>query len=798
MDDNPGITDTNPYVYASKRKYNGGDTGKWEPFRDATLWTGMDPTLKKACVLSVGNDNEPVGIDSENNHVRDGYKSISFDTGWLELRDLEGNLKRIDTLYLNNIEFFNVTNGVNGQVTKVNNASVSIKVDNGTLTVTPSWGYVSDHLYYSCILKLTFTPNNGNNFITFSNRVSLNLTAKNSDGYYGSATLTLTPETSKYIVKELLENVALVRKSNKDATDYNPSLLSSAVYINGNKGLDTMKNIVVGVQFDDDPQHTIDVALGYYVNLATGGDNTRFKYRPVNANGDGHGNALTYSTEGNDISFYFDENGNRLSNQNNAVLEVRFYNSCKHKDHDEYSCYFNVYLNNLNYVITDNLRSRVGYNSEANSWSNNYENYITDESYIAVVYPGKDGLKGDKGDDGQDAFFLTAVYDEGSGNWATWFDNIRNGVSGYSWIPGELGQKWTVYIGTNILTDTPVTLEQPTMTPALKYLWKTSRAVTYNGNTPSYGTWSVPVLASQTGPKGEDGKTVVTYQYLNGKVIRMSNWIDNQLEYSNGETAVDGVYYLDVVKYISGSTTSYYKCISDVTYTSSNKPANPTDSTHWEVFTPQSDAWFETMLANSAYIENLTSKQVVITDNNNIVAGMTSGTITGTELENEVTPGNVRIWAGSTTNGDLTTAPFTVNNTGAVKASNINLAGGSITGTLEIGQSGKIRTDAQYGATHATLLLDADHINISTTSSEHGSSNRWTNIEESLITVHNDRIYTGLNVNDTMSISSSSIIYEDENENQYSAVFSSNYNRIAVLSSLPANPDPNTIYFITS
>jgi hypothetical protein len=28
VDDNPGITDTNPYVYASKRKYKGGDTGK--------------------------------------------------------------------------------------------------------------------------------------------------------------------------------------------------------------------------------------------------------------------------------------------------------------------------------------------------------------------------------------------------------------------------------------------------------------------------------------------------------------------------------------------------------------------------------------------------------------------------------------------------------------------------------------------------------------------------------------------------------------------------------------------------
>lgn len=60
------------------------------------------------------------------------------------------------------------------------------------------------------------------------------------------------------------------------------------------------------------------------------------------------------------------------------------------------------------------------------------DNIILDEANVHIIYPGKNGGKGDKGDTVQDAYFLTAVYDEGAGNWATWFDNIRNGVSGYS------------------------------------------------------------------------------------------------------------------------------------------------------------------------------------------------------------------------------------------------------------------------------------------------------------------------------------------------------------------------------
>lgn len=269
--------------------------------------------------------------------------------------------------------------------------------------------------------------------------------------------------------------------------------------------------------------------------------------------------------------------------------------------------------------------------------------------------------------------------------------------------------------------------------------------IIYNGSTGPVGPQGPQGQEGPQGPQGEPGKTVVTHQYLDGKVVRMSNWTDNQLEYSNGETAVDGVYYLDVVKYASGSTTSYYKCISDVTYTNSNKPSDPsTDSTHWEVFIPQSDAWFETMLANSAYIENLTSKQVVITDsNNNIVAGMTSSDDAAdeTSLDNV---DNVIIWAGTpeSDSTDINAAPFTVTETGAVKASNINIAGGTISGNLTAtatnttatfnGTSLEITDTEPVSASHTNnriLISNADGIkNISTSTGNSGDTTTTTNL----------------------------------------------------------------------
>ena len=74
---------------------------------------------------------------------------------------------------------------------------------------------------------------------------------------------------------------------------------------------------------------------------------------------------------------------------------------------------------------------------------------------------------------------------------------------------------------------------------------------------------------------------------------------------------------------------------------------------------------------------NVPHKGDTITDDNRIVAGMTSSkTLEHSKLDSTINKGNVRIWAGEMQNsGDLTSAPFTVTSTGELKSTKANITG---------------------------------------------------------------------------------------------------------------------------
>lgn len=150
------------------------------------------------------------------------------------------------------------------------------------------------------------------------------------------------------------------------------------------------------------------------------------------------------------------------------------------------------------------------------------------------------------------------------------------------------------------------------------------------------------------------------------------------------------------------------------------------------------------LVTNSAFINNLTAHQVVIIDTDkNIVAGMTSSDDAAdeTNLDNV---DNVIIWAGTPESGstDINAAPFTVTETGAVKASNINIAGGTISGNLTAtatnttatfnGTSLEITDTEPASASHANnriLISNADGIkNISTSTGNFGDTVTTTNL----------------------------------------------------------------------
>jgi hypothetical protein len=186
----------------------------------------------------------------------------------------------------------------------------------------------------------------------------------------------------------------------------------------------------------------------------------------------------------------------------------------------------------------------------------------------------------------------------------------------------------------------------------------------------------VPVrMDGQDGAEGQQGPS----QSLDFEVIRLSHWRSNpDPAYNNGSVVQNGVRYIDIVSYNDAyGAWGYYRCTQPGT---TDRPVINADGEcgeGWSPFTNMGDAAFDVLLANSAYINSLTAKQVVVTNNsNNPVAGMVSGTYIPTELGNANNPDGIRIFAGALDNtGNLATAPFTVDSTGHVKANDAELKG---------------------------------------------------------------------------------------------------------------------------
>lgn len=191
----------------------------------------------------------------------------------------------------------------------------------------------------------------------------------------------------------------------------------------------------------------------------------------------------------------------------------------------------------------------------------------------------------------------------------------------------------------------------------------------------------IPVSSSgqkgDKGDKGDKGQDGSTGQSFKGSPLRiLGAWEKGKKYYDGKRDAEDGVFYQDVVLY----NNTYYACINTQTGDDDNWQKAPDISTYFKAFTISPDIIADLLIANKAFIKELSSQEVVIfDDNSNIVAGMTSGrAIQGSQLSSNTNKGDVRIWAGELENsGDLTSAPFTVTNTGVLTCQNSN--GNSIT-----------------------------------------------------------------------------------------------------------------------
>lgn len=182
------------------------------------------------------------------------------------------------------------------------------------------------------------------------------------------------------------------------------------------------------------------------------------------------------------------------------------------------------------------------------------------------------------------------------------------------------------------------------------------------------------ILRGEKGEKGDSGDSTV--QSISGTIMRISNY-DSSVTYSSGDVPdSNGICYKDVV-YYNGNYYSVKKGKSGG-FVSGELPTN---SDYWQVFVLSEDAFYNNLIAKNAFIEYLTAREIVVTDNNNNpVAGITHGdAVSGnSKLLDGIKRGNIRIWAGDpTANGvnNLNACPFYVTDAGLLHANNAEITG---------------------------------------------------------------------------------------------------------------------------
>lgn len=178
-------------------------------------------------------------------------------------------------------------------------------------------------------------------------------------------------------------------------------------------------------------------------------------------------------------------------------------------------------------------------------------------------------------------------------------------------------------------------------------------------------------LTSTTIPVSASGDTSIG-QAFNGSLLRIvGEWHAGTKYYDGKRDVNDGIFYQDVVIYKN----MYYVCVNTDSGEGDHWQTPPTTATYWSVFSLSPNVVTDLVIANKAFIKELSSNELVIFDDQKIVAGMTSSKAVDelSPLNGKVTnKGNVRMWAGKMqTSGDLTTAYTTIDSNGSIVMQNI-------------------------------------------------------------------------------------------------------------------------------
>lgn len=247
----------------------------------------------------------------------------------------------------------------------------------------------------------------------------------------------------------------------------------------------------------------------------------------------------------------------------------------------------------------------------------------------------------------------------------------------------------------------------------------------YNTNGAYLTSMSIPL--SSSGEKGDTGEGS-TGQTFKGSPLRIVGaWVSGKKYYDGKRDAENGIFYQDVVLYEN----MYYACVNTDSGESGNWVTTPDVATYFQKFAVTENFVTDKIIANQAYIKELSSEEVVIMDGDAIVAGMTSSKAidSKSDLNGKVTnKGDVRIWAGEISNADLTTAPFTVTSNGNLTAHTATLY--DATFYAENAQV-KITNERTITTGQAAVQFEDAGISISGNSEEYGDSKMFFGMQTS-------------------------------------------------------------------
>lgn len=200
---------------------------------------------------------------------------------------------------------------------------------------------------------------------------------------------------------------------------------------------------------------------------------------------------------------------------------------------------------------------------------------------------------------------------------------------------------------------------------------KSSAITIYAENKNGAYLTSMTIPVSSSGDKGDPGDGSIGQTFKGSPLRIVGAWASGKKYYDGKRDAENGIFYQDVVLYEN----MYYVCVNTDTGESDHWVMTPDVATYFQKFAVTENFVADKIIANQAYVKELSSEEVVIMDGDAIVAGMTSSKDidSKSDLNGKVTnKGGVRIWAGKMqTTGDLTTAYTTIDSNGSIVMQNI-------------------------------------------------------------------------------------------------------------------------------